>query len=56
MLFLIKSLEELSKILEHCQSKYLKIYSDTQKIFLEIDNLWFQTSLLEGNYPQISRN
>ncbi|GFZ75305.1 DNA polymerase III subunit beta [Hydrangea phyllody phytoplasma] len=48
-----KSLEELSKILEHCQSKYLKIYSDTQKIFLEIDNLWFQTSLLEGNYPQI---
>ncbi|WP_341833621.1 DNA polymerase III beta subunit [Candidatus Phytoplasma asteris] len=48
-----KSLEELSKILEHCQSKHLKIYSDAQKIFLEIDNLWFQTSLLEGNYPQI---
>lgn len=48
-----KSLEELIKILEHCQSKHLKIYSDAQKIFLEIDNLWFQTSLLEGNYPQI---
>jgi DNA polymerase-3 subunit beta len=48
-----KSLEELSKILEHCQNKYLKIYSDAQKIFLEIDNLLFKTVLLEGNYPQI---
>ncbi|MBS2126265.1 DNA polymerase III subunit beta ['Fragaria x ananassa' phyllody phytoplasma] len=48
-----KSLEELIKILEYCETKTLKIYSDNHKIFLEIDNLWFQTALLEGNYPKI---
>ncbi|MBP5836135.1 DNA polymerase III subunit beta [Candidatus Phytoplasma meliae] len=48
-----KSLEELIKILENCGTKTLKIYSDNHKIFLEIDNLWFQTTLLEGNYPKI---
>ncbi|CAM11337.1 DNA polymerase III beta subunit [Candidatus Phytoplasma australiense] len=48
-----KSLEELIKILEYYDNKNLKIYSDDKKIFLKIDNLWFCTSLLEGNYPQI---
>ncbi|CCP88351.1 DNA polymerase III subunit beta [Candidatus Phytoplasma solani] len=48
-----KSLEELIKILDYYEDKTLKFYSDNRKIFLEIDDLWFQTTLLEGDYPKI---
>ncbi|MFP7699547.1 MAG: DNA polymerase III subunit beta [Candidatus Phytoplasma pyri] len=47
-----KILEELSKILEYYENDILQIYFNSKKMFLKTDNLFFQTTLLEGEFPK----
>ncbi|WP_334330807.1 DNA polymerase III subunit beta [Candidatus Phytoplasma prunorum] len=47
-----KILEELSKILEYYENDNLQIYFNSKKMFLKTDNLFFQTILLEGEFPK----
>lgn len=49
-----KSLDELSKILDLSNSDCY-IYVSVNKVLFKIDNILFQTSLLEGTYPNTSR-
>ncbi|KXT29414.1 DNA polymerase III, beta subunit [Candidatus Phytoplasma oryzae] len=48
-----KSLEELIKLLEFEKEKFLKFSINKQRFFLYTNSLTFQTSLLEGKYPQL---
>lgn len=48
-----KSLEELLKLLEQKKETNLKIFINERKFFLCTNYLFFQTSLLEGEYPCI---
>ncbi|MDV3196098.1 MAG: DNA polymerase III subunit beta, partial [Candidatus Phytoplasma stylosanthis] len=47
-----KSLEELIKLLEHQKDKIVQIHITEQKFFLKTNSLYFQSSLLEGNFPR----
>ncbi|WP_323847721.1 MAG: DNA polymerase III subunit beta [Phytoplasma sp.] len=48
-----KNLEELIKLLEQQKDENVQICITKQKIFLKTNYLFFQSPLLEGNYPQI---
>ncbi len=45
-----KSLEELSKILDTTNEE-IELYINPNKVLFKLNKLWFQTRLLEGNYP-----
>ncbi|WAN63021.1 DNA polymerase III beta subunit [Candidatus Phytoplasma rubi] len=47
-----KSLEELLKLLEQQKDEILQISITEQKFFLKTNSLFFQSPLLEGNYPE----
>lgn len=47
-----KSLEELIKLLEQQKDDIVRISITKQKFFLQTNSLFFQSSLLEGNYPR----
>lgn len=47
-----KSLEELVKLLEQQKDDIVQISITKQKFFLQTNSLFFQSSLLEGDYPQ----
>lgn len=49
-----KSLDELSKILDNATSD-VNMYISPNKVLFKIDNILFQTRLLEGNYPNTAR-
>ena len=49
-----KSLKELLAILEDYEGN-IKCYIDNSKVLFEIRNTYFETRLLEGNYPDTSR-
>lgn len=49
-----KSLKELLAILEDYEGN-VKCYIDNTKVLFEIRNTYFETRLLEGNYPDTSR-
>lgn len=49
-----KSLDELSKILD-VNNNECYIYVSANKVLFKIDNILYQTSLLEGTYPNTSR-
>lgn len=49
-----KSLDELSKILDNTNSN-VNFYISPNKVLFKIDNIMFQTRLLEGNYPNTAR-
>lgn len=49
-----KSLDELSKILDSASNDVL-VYVSPNKVLFKIDNILFQTRLLEGSYPNTSR-
>ena len=49
-----KSLKELLAILEDYEGNF-KCYIDNTKVLFEIRNTYFETRLLEGNYPDTSR-
>jgi len=49
-----KSLKELLNILEDFEGN-IKLYIDNNKVLFEIGNTYFETRLLEGNYPDTSR-
>ncbi|WP_341266571.1 DNA polymerase III subunit beta [Candidatus Phytoplasma fraxini] len=48
-----KNLEELIKLLEHQKDENVQISITKQKFFLKTSSLFFQSPLLEENYPQI---
>lgn len=45
-----KSLDELSKILDHIQEE-IEVYINPNKVLFKMNKIWFQTRLLEGTYP-----
>lgn len=45
-----KSLDELSKILDHMQED-IEVYINPNKVLFKMNKVWFQTRLLEGTYP-----
>lgn len=45
-----KSLEELSKILDHT-GEDIEVYINPNKVLFKLNKIWFQTRLLEGTYP-----
>ncbi|CCV63579.1 DNA polymerase III, beta subunit [Alteracholeplasma palmae J233] len=45
-----KSLEELSKILDSINED-IELYINPNKVLFKLNKIWFQTRLLEGNYP-----
>ncbi|WP_225696178.1 DNA polymerase III subunit beta [Candidatus Phytoplasma sp. AldY-WA1] len=47
-----KSLEELLKLLEQQKDEIVQISITEQKFFLKTNSLFFQSPLLEGNYPE----
>ena len=49
-----KSLKELLNILEDYEGN-VKCYIDNNKVLFEIKETYFETRLLEGNYPDTSR-
>lgn len=49
-----KSLDELSKILDNATSDVF-VYVSVNKVLFKIDNIIFQTRLLEGTYPNTAR-
>ncbi|HHT55371.1 MAG TPA: DNA polymerase III subunit beta [Acholeplasma sp.] len=49
-----KNLDELSKILDNNSTDIL-MYVSHNKVLFKIDNILFQSSLLEGTYPNTSR-
>ncbi|MDY0277238.1 MAG: DNA polymerase III subunit beta [Acholeplasma sp.] len=49
-----KSLDELSKVLDTATSD-VNMYVSPNKVLFKIDNILFQTRLLEGNYPNTAR-
>lgn len=49
-----KSLDELSKILDNASSD-INMYISPNKVLFKIDNIIFQTRLLEGTYPNTAR-
>lgn len=49
-----KSLKELLNILEDFEGN-IKCYIDNNKVLFEIGSTYFETRLLEGNYPDTSR-
>lgn len=49
-----KSLEELSKILD-TNHEEIELYINPNKVLFKLNKLWFQTRLLEGNYPDTAK-
>ncbi|AYJ01179.1 DNA polymerase III subunit beta [Candidatus Phytoplasma ziziphi] len=47
-----RSLEELLKLLEQQKDEIVQISITEQKFFLKTNSLFFQSPLLEGNYPE----
>ncbi|KAB8122089.1 DNA polymerase III subunit beta ['Cynodon dactylon' phytoplasma] len=49
-----RSLEELTKLLEFEKEKFLRFFINKGRFFVYTSSLIFQTSVLSGNYPQLS--